>query len=199
MNLRIFSICALATVCSLPALSGRTWVNSSGQPMKGTFVGLKSGSVKIRLDADQKVVSVPLKVLSKADQDFVRTREMTAKADLVALAVKRIDAAVDAGLEKKKLKYNESLNDHMYLRRIYLDLAGRIPSYDEAKAFLGSRSKNKRQELEDMFCLFDADGSGEVRVYAHTPEAHKDMHTDRDIRTDRHTHRNTQGHRDRQR
>ena len=147
MNLRIFSICALATVCSLPALSGRTWVNSSGQPMKGTFVGLKSGSVKIRLDADQKVVSVPLKVLSKADQDFVRTREMTAKADLVALAVKRIDAAVDAGLEKKKLKYNESLNDHMYLRRIYLDLAGRIPSYDEAKAFLGSRSKNKRQEL----------------------------------------------------
>jgi hypothetical protein len=72
---------------------------------------------------------------------------MTGKADLVALAVKRIDAAVDAGLEKQKLKYNENLNDHMYLRRIYLDLAGRIPNYDEAREFLNSRDRNKRQEL----------------------------------------------------
>ncbi len=92
-------------------------------------------------------MNVPLKILSKADQEFVRKRTMTGKADLVALAVKRIDAAVDAGLEKQKLKYNENLNDHMYLRRIYLDLAGRIPNYDEAREFLNSRDRNKRQEL----------------------------------------------------
>ncbi|MDP7656468.1 MAG: DUF1549 domain-containing protein, partial [Roseibacillus sp.] len=99
------------------------------------------------LDDDRKAVNVPLKILSKADQEFVRKRTMTGKADLVALAVKRIDAAVDAGLEKQKLKYNENLNDHMYLRRIYLDLAGRIPNYDEAREFLNSRDRNKRQEL----------------------------------------------------
>ncbi len=147
MNSRILSVLGLLTLLSLQAASARTWVNSTGQPMKGSFLEVSNGSVKIRLDADGKVVSVPLKVLSKADQEFIRKRAMTGKADLVALAVKRIDAAVDAGLEKQKLKYNENLNDHMYLRRIYLDLAGRIPSYNEAKEFLDSRNKNKRQEL----------------------------------------------------
>ena len=147
MSLRLFSALGLISLLSFPMVSGRTWINSSGHPIKGSFMDLSSGLVKIRLDEDSKVVSVPLKVLSKSDQEFVRKRAMTGKADLVALAVKRIDAAIDAGLEKKNLKYNEGLNDHMYLRRVYLDVAGRIPDYDEARDFLNSRNKNKRQEL----------------------------------------------------
>ncbi len=137
----------LLGLLSFQSASARTWINSTGQPIKGSFLELRNGSVRIRLDEDRKAVNVPLKILSKADQEFVRKRTMTGKADLVALAVKRIDAAVDAGLEKQKLKYNENLNDHMYLRRIYLDLAGRIPNYDEAREFLNSRDRNKRQEL----------------------------------------------------
>ena len=147
MSLRLFSALGLISLLSFPMVSGRTWISSSGHPIKGSFMDLSSGLVKIRLDEDSKVVSVPLKVLSKSDQEFVRKRAMTGKADLVALAVKRIDAAIDAGLEKKNLKYNEGLNDHMYLRRVYLDVAGRIPDYDEARDFLNSRNKNKRQEL----------------------------------------------------
>ena len=147
MDSRILPVFGLIFLLFFQSGSARTWVNSTGQPIKGSFVELVNGSVKIRLDEDSKVVSVPLKVLSKADQEFIRKRAMTGKADLVALAVKRIDAAVDAGLEKQKLDYNENLNDHMYLRRVYLDLAGRIPNYDEAREFLDSRNKNKRQEL----------------------------------------------------
>ena len=104
MSLRLFSALGLISLLSLSMVSGRTWINSSGQPINGSFIDLSSGVVKIRLDGDSKVVSVPLKVLSKADQEFVRKRAMTGKADLVALAVKRIDAAIDAGLETKNLK-----------------------------------------------------------------------------------------------
>lgn len=147
MNPRLLPIFGLLALLILNPAEARTWINSTGQPMVGSFLDYQEGSVKIRLKEDGKIVKIPLKVLSKADQEFVRKREMTAKADLVALAVKRIDAAVDGGLEKQKLKYNESLNDHMYLRRLYLDLAGRIPTYKEAKGFLDSRDKNKRQEL----------------------------------------------------
>jgi len=147
MYLRILPVLSLVALLSFQSASARTWINSTGQPIKGSFLELRNGSVRILLDGDRKAVSVPLKVLSKADQEFVRKRTMTGKADLVALAVKRIDAAVDAGLEKQKLNYNENLNDHMYLRRVYLDLAGRIPNYDEAKEFLNSRDTNKRQEL----------------------------------------------------
>ncbi len=145
--LPLLGLLGLLGLLSFQSASARTWINSTGQPIKGSFLELRNGSVRIRLDDDRKAVNVPLKILSKADQEFVRKRTMTGKADLVALAVKRIDAAVDAGLEKQKLKYNENLNDHMYLRRIYLDLAGRIPNYDEAREFLNSRDRNKRQEL----------------------------------------------------
>ncbi len=147
MDSRILPLLGLLGLLSFQSASARTWINSTGQPIKGSFLELRNGSVRIRLDEDRKAVNVPLKILSKADQEFVRKRTMTGKADLVALTVKRIDAAVDAGLEKQKLKYNENLNDHMYLRRIYLDLAGRIPNYDEAREFLNSRDRNKRQEL----------------------------------------------------
>ncbi|MDB4574457.1 DUF1549 domain-containing protein, partial [Akkermansiaceae bacterium] len=125
---------------------GRTWVDSTGNPIEADFIGLKASKVALRLE-DGKAVEMPLKALSKVDQEYVLKHSFAAKAELVALAAKRIDAAVEKGLDEKKLQYNEGLNDHMFLRRIYLDLAGRIPSYQEARDFLASRKPMKRQEL----------------------------------------------------
>lgn len=131
----------------LTAVAGaRTWVDSTGNPIEGDFAGISAGMVTLRL-ADGTTTEMPLKTLSKVDQEFVQKRDFADKAELVALAVKRIDAAVEKGLEKQNLQYNEGLNDHMFLRRIYLDLAGRIPSYEEARDFLSSRNPEKRQEL----------------------------------------------------
>ena len=146
MNVKPFAIATILAGLSLAPATARTWVDSTGRPVDGDFVGVKGSSVQIRLE-DGTISSVPIKVLSKADQEFVKAREHTAKADLVAIAVRRIDAAVEAGLEKEKLNYNESLNDQMFLRRIYLDLAGRIPKYKEVRDFLASRDKDKRQKV----------------------------------------------------
>ena len=44
---------------------------------------------------------------------------------------------------------NEMTNDNQFLRRIYVDVAGRIPTYDEAEAFLNERAPNKRALLVD--------------------------------------------------
>ena len=137
---------ALVTSLIAPSATAKTWVDSTGNPINGDFLGLKAGKVTLRL-ADGKITEIPLKALSKGDQEFVQKRSFTAKAELVALAAKRIDAAVEKGLTKHKLKYNEGLNDHMFLRRIYLDLGGRIPSYEEARKFLSSRDPKKRQNL----------------------------------------------------
>ena len=46
-------------------------------------------------------------------------------------------------------------SDAEFLRRVYLDLAGRIPSRDEAASFLASESNNKRERLIDQLLASD--------------------------------------------
>ena len=48
------------------------------------------------------------------------------------------------------------MTDEQFVRRVYLDIVGRIPSHDEAKSFLDSSSKTKRAELIDK--LLDSPG-----------------------------------------
>ena len=69
------------------------------------------------------------------------------KAKKMQLAVGRIDAAVSGMLQKKGMAYNPPLNDHMFLRRIYVDVQGSIPSYELAAKFLDNQSPQKRSGL----------------------------------------------------
>jgi hypothetical protein len=48
----------------------RTWTDSRGRKVTGTLVGVAGGIVEIK-NADGKVIKVPLKKLSAADQEFV--------------------------------------------------------------------------------------------------------------------------------
>ena len=64
-------------------------------------------------------------------------------------AAAHIDALVGRDLEVKSLQPNPSISDEVFLRRIYLDLTGRIPSYTQAVAFIGSNDPEKRTHLID--------------------------------------------------
>lgn len=65
-------------------------------------------------------------------------------------ASREIDALVLQGLEKQKLKPNAPASDEVFLRRVYLDVIGRIPTVAEARAFLASGDKDKRSKLIDQ-------------------------------------------------
>lgn len=67
----------------------------------------------------------------------------------VAATARRIDELVEAGLAKKGLKSNAPAAEDVWCRRVYLDLIGRIPTYDEMLAFLSSRDPQKRAKLID--------------------------------------------------
>ena len=56
----------------------------------------------------------------------------------------------------KQLVENPKCSDEQFVRRVYVDIAGRIPSYEETTAFLKSSSSTKRAELIDK--LLDSDG-----------------------------------------
>lgn len=51
---------------------------------------------------------------------------------------------------------NPLMTDEQFVRRVYLDIAGRIPNYDETMAFLKDSAADKRAKLIDK--LLDSDG-----------------------------------------
>lgn len=60
-----------------------------------------------------------------------------------------IDREIKAGWEKEKLAPPKRSTDAVFLRRIYLDLVGMIPSYEETTAFLNDTDPKKRELLID--------------------------------------------------
>lgn len=67
----------------------------------------------------------------------------------VSDAVSKIDSLVEAHLETLELERNGPISDEIFARRIYLDIAGRIPTYAELRDFLDSKSDEKRSLLID--------------------------------------------------
>ncbi len=58
-----------------------------------------------------------------------------------------IDKAVQESWKKEKIKAEGKCDDSTFLRRVYLDLLGTIPSYDVAKKFLADQDEKKRDKL----------------------------------------------------
>lgn len=60
-----------------------------------------------------------------------------------------IDALVLKKLEQQKMEPNAIVSDDVFLRRVYLDTLGRIPTLKETQAFLADTTTNKRSVLID--------------------------------------------------
>src|SRR5258708_4528237 len=61
----------------------------------------------------------------------------------------RIDAQVQAAWTRAKVAPVAPADDATFLRRVYLDLIGTIPTFEEAQAFLQSKSPERRAQLID--------------------------------------------------
>ena len=60
-----------------------------------------------------------------------------------------IDTHLDKSLSAAKLKPAGRSDDDEFLRRVYLDLTGRVPTAEQAAAFLDSKDADKRAKLID--------------------------------------------------
>ena len=61
-------------------------------------------------------------------------------ADVTA-AAKQIDAILATDWKKNKLQPNPPANDETFVRRVYLDIMGRIPTDRETEEFLNSKDR----------------------------------------------------------
>lgn len=64
-------------------------------------------------------------------------------------ASQRIDQMIEKNLADQGLRPNPPASDAVFVRRIYLDIIGRIPSRAETVRFLEAREPNKRARLVD--------------------------------------------------
>jgi len=61
----------------------------------------------------------------------------------------KIDSLVEEKLASEGLDRNKRSSDSVFVRRVYLDIVGRIPDLEETKTFLASKNKSKRADLID--------------------------------------------------
>ncbi len=66
-----------------------------------------------------------------------------------------LEQNIEPYTKKAGAKPTAVATDEVYVRRIYLDLAGRIPTLDEARSFLESKNSDKRERL--VFTLLKSD------------------------------------------
>lgn len=66
-----------------------------------------------------------------------------------ASLAKLIDQAIDAKLNASQIKPSPETTDGEFLRRVYLDITGTVPTAEKAVAFLDDKSPNKRAKLID--------------------------------------------------
>ncbi|MEM7603417.1 MAG: DUF1549 domain-containing protein, partial [Verrucomicrobiota bacterium] len=142
----------------------------------GTSGAGSAAMVKLKM-ADGSIINYPVAKLSEADRLFVKGNLPTDPAalageidklvvnkmkesyyglrdELAALPGKTDLSNEEKAKRKEEIERemlmcipNEMTDDNQFLRRIYLDIAGRIPTFDESEEFLNSRSATKRPDL----------------------------------------------------
>lgn len=98
--------------------------------------------------AQRRAGGLPAAVTTVPDAPPMRVAKVDAKRrDRVQREAAAIDTLLARRWEEHHVEPAPPLDDAAFVRRIHLELAGRIPTYDETVAFLGDGSSSKRDEL----------------------------------------------------
>lgn len=130
----------------------RTWHDTKGRELVATFRGIQGENIFLQT-TDGDVHRLLLSNLSAADQATAKTLKVEGLGipmdPGVAQAAASIDKIVLARLQKADQHPNALASDEQFVRRVYLDLVGRIPTREETIQFLTDKSANKRARVID--------------------------------------------------
>jgi hypothetical protein len=121
-------------------------------PLSFSAVAADSNKKPKRKTAQNSVTPLPQIRNSPQSQPQIKFRMSEEQISSAALW---IDRFVGEGLKKAGLQPNPPADDFVFLRRIYLDAAGRIPTDDESADFLSEKDPEKRRKLIDRLLLSD--------------------------------------------
>lgn len=116
-----------------------------------------SESTKKRLAAEKKKLDEKKKAEPPENRFLVTSKAVDPTRRAAALkSAQEIDRLIAANYLKLKIKPNDKTTDAQFLRRVYLDITGTIPTLPQAQKFLTSKDADKRAQLIDE--LLSSDG-----------------------------------------
>jgi hypothetical protein len=140
------------------SLAGRAviwheWTDKEGRKIDAQFCGLSGDFITIQT-RDGRTFHFKTDILIPEDVEFARScldrsRMNSFSPAIIASAAADIDRLVGVVLAANKQTINTPSTDEQFLRRIYLDAAGRVPTAKEAATFLASTAPDKRAKLID--------------------------------------------------
>ncbi len=90
-----------------------------------------------------------LKANASTDSFLLSSKQVEREAKI-------IDRILEKAHQKENLRIPNDLDEGKFSRRLYLAIAGRIPSYDETTAYLNNESKDQKAMLVDSLLLSPA-------------------------------------------
>lgn len=171
MNPRItlFSLGALIAAsgpCLTPSLQARTWTSTDGKPLQAIFIGIEGENLKFKLQNGNEIV-VPKDRFIKADQEAAERLAKIGDDSYTKASARQIDTLLAGTLKKNGFNsFNEPLPDDLFVRRVYLDILGRIPTKEEFLAFAENARPDKREALIDELLLSPGFASNMFNYFA---------------------------------
>jgi hypothetical protein len=139
----------VVTFCLLSSVQARVWTSTDGKKLNATFVALDGDKVELRL-GNGNTVKVPLDRLVKADAEAARRFTGVGDNAATKASARTIDGMLAQNLKKAGITgFNEALPDDLFVRRVYLDIIGRIPTREEFMKFAQNARPDKREALID--------------------------------------------------
>lgn len=129
------------------------WHDNQGHTVEAMFCGLSGEFITLQTRNGQ-TYHFNGNILSPEDIEFAKdcVQKMRASSftqSNVTSAAADIDRIVESVLTAQGQKLNAPATDEQFMRRIYIDAIGRIPTAAEAQAFLSDRNPDRRAKLID--------------------------------------------------
>jgi hypothetical protein len=135
------SVLGLATI----VLATQVPTDAVGQDAKADKKAAK-GKFKLKSDPAEQPKSDPNAKPAPAD---IKAPAAPSKPMATTALARLIDQSIDAKLAAAQIKPSPETTDAEFLRRVYLDITGVIPTAEKAAAFLDDKSPNKRSKVID--------------------------------------------------
>jgi hypothetical protein len=129
----VFTLVTLALVCAC------------GVPEPGTSTVLAQANRNVKAPPKKPEPPVPV-----PERKIHVTPVSTATRPRALASAAKVDALMDANYKKFKVTPNPTASDEQFVRRVYLDLVGTIPTYKQVRLFVANSDSEKKAKLIDL-------------------------------------------------